>query len=520
MSRTRANEDIVYTLVVDAQGAQSVIQSTKQELMGAEFGATKLGKALDDLGGKAGRDVTNGMRSLQFALGGVSSQAAQTLGILGDMADLVMLGSPIVLGIGALAAGVYGVHYAWKASQESATVFKDAVKAIGPVMTDFIERQLQPARDGIKSMAEELRNFGKDARQQLIDDTQGTLEMLEGNLERLKANRYKEQRQRDQIKFGFVEGDLDLQQDVVDRIETRIRELQVRADEARTNVETLTRQALELDAKAANAKAAEDAAKGGGEGPYYASMRSGRLYAFAEAARNEAQAEQQANLAAGTANFQNAVRMAQLHRDNLMRLEQERHDHKMRLINEEAERMQALHEREAASFAQLTSVQGALAQGLVSSTLGASQVLMEGLITHQKDAFQQAASVFLKSTGSQLIGLGTKIGFEGAELTLLGAPNGPLLLGLGAAAVATGFAMGGVGLAIAPKGAGTAAGAAPKTSGGVNRGAGAGNPNGELQTVQVNIYRGVYGPPADRDAAAVVEAIKHAKRSGRLAGVV
>lgn len=105
-------------------------------------------------------------------------------------------------------------------------------------------------------------------------------------------------------------------------------------------------------------------------------------------------------------------------------------------------------EEKAAEEQQARTEEGiALSMQLASVGLNTSMQLFDAVITGQGDAIDQILAANLKSTGQQVIGIGTKYVAEGIGLAALGAPNAGFVIAAGAAGVAAGAAMAGGGTA-------------------------------------------------------------------------
>jgi hypothetical protein len=85
---------------------------------------------------------------------------------------------------------------------------------------------------------------------------------------------------------------------------------------------------------------------------------------------------------------------------------------------------------------------GNLLKDSTSSAIGLTEEYLAMRIEGAENAEAIVAQKFLAGVGQQLVGVGTKYLFEGAGMSILGDPRGPLILGLGAGAIATGVAMG------------------------------------------------------------------------------
>jgi hypothetical protein len=85
---------------------------------------------------------------------------------------------------------------------------------------------------------------------------------------------------------------------------------------------------------------------------------------------------------------------------------------------------------------------GNLLKDSTSSAIGLTEEYLAMRIEGAENAEAIVAQKFLAGVGQQLVGVGTKYLFEGAGMSILGDPRGPLILGLGAGAIATGVSMG------------------------------------------------------------------------------
>jgi hypothetical protein len=195
-----------------------------------------------------------------------------------------------------------------------------------------------------------------------------------------------------------------------------------------------------------------------------------------------------------------------------------------RMAAEEA----AMAEQEAAQarFAAMTrDVYVDQAGAAFSTSIGIFQDYLDAKINGAENAEALVAAAFLRGVGQQLVGVGIKQGFEGAGLLAASGgtdPRGWTLAGLGAAAIATGVAMGAGGTAIAASARPASApsnAAARRQAGadpGVNRRASAPSRRdddpGAGVTVVIN-YNGV-GPSAAETARQVRRVIETGRRRG------
>jgi len=160
-----------------------------------------------------------------------------------------------------------------------------------------------------------------------------------------------------------------------------------------------------------------------------------------------------------------------------------------------------------------------LAQSSAQLLADTSMQYLEDKIEGTKYAEEIAAQYFLKSIGSQLIGIGIKQAFEGAGLSIVGSPNGPPLAALGAAAIVAGVSMGGVatvmGVDIGKKQAADDKREKARSGASRERGTGSrsrGSSSGDGGGVTVNISYGIGGPRPEQTAEAVARAARLAQR--------
>jgi hypothetical protein len=189
----------------------------------------------------------------------------------------------------------------------------------------------------------------------------------------------------------------------------------------------------------------------------------------------------------------------------------------------DAMRMDDLEKQEAA-LAKIRqgyeSVYIGAVSGATSSAASSVQQYLDGIITGEEHAAEKALASFLKSTGGQLVGIGTKAIFEGAAISAnpLTPGAGLPLMGIGAAAVAAGLAMGAGGTAMGHTAAGGQVGKPLQSGGAPERGVGAGTGGGGRsgsggQVVFINNY-GVYGPSAEDSAREQTRMARTARRRG------
>jgi len=139
---------------------------------------------------------------------------------------------------------------------------------------------------------------------------------------------------------------------------------------------------------------------------------------------------------------------------------------------------------------------GDLATKSTELAINLGQDYIDARIEGAENAEAKVAAEFLKGIGNQLVGVGTKYAFEGAGMTLLGDPRGPLVFGLGVAATAAGIGMGAGGTAIAHTAAGGTVGQALPEDAKKDRGASprTGGGGGSSGPFVLNISYGVGGP--------------------------
>ena len=191
----------------------------------------------------------------------------------------------------------------------------------------------------------------------------------------------------------------------------------------------------------------------------------------------------------------------------------------------DAMRMEDLEKQEAA-LAKIRqgyeSVYVGAVSGATSAATSSVQQYLDGIITGEEHAAEKALASFLRSTGGQLVGIGTKAIFEGAAISANPFTPGAGLpmMGIGAAAIAAGLAMGAGGAAIGHVSAGgqigkpiADKGSAPER--GVNQGRAGGGRGGSGggQVVFINNY-GVYGPSAEDSAREQTRMARTARRRG------
>lgn len=140
----------------------------------------------------------------------------------------------------------------------------------------------------------------------------------------------------------------------------------------------------------------------------------------------------------------------------------------------EKDKQKAKEETAAKEKAQIEEVT-AFAMQAASIGISTSLRLFDAVVTGQQNAIEQLLAAQLKSTGQQVIGIGMKYVAEGIGMSALGAPNGPVVLAAGAAAVATGVAMAGGGTVWSHLAAGGQVGKALPTASDSKGGSGVGD---------------------------------------------
>lgn len=154
----------------------------------------------------------------------------------------------------------------------------------------------------------------------------------------------------------------------------------------------------------------------------------------------------------------------------------------------------------------------------VTDSVGYLTTYFGALSQHHKHAAEEAQAAFLQSVGGQLVGLGQRALFEGAEVLLTSHgldPAGYGLVTLGGAAIAAGVGMGaaGAGISANVSALDAADSKAGQSDRGVNSGSRSGSTRGSggLSLTVVNNY-GAGGPPAEDTAREVVKAVRLADK--------
>ena len=198
-----------------------------------------------------------------------------------------------------------------------------------------------------------------------------------------------------------------------------------------------------------------------------------------------------------------------------------------RIARESAKEQERIHkdmvDAKAAYDRQFNQQMQAMAMGMVWSAVSAAEDLLEGLITGQEHALEQAAIGFARSAGSQLIAAGVSGVAQGVihSANPLAPGSGAGMIAAGVAAIATGGALKAGGVAGAHALAGGSIGQAIPSSGGGGLGpSSSGGGAGARGPVVINITQefGVAGPQPDVQGRYLVALLDDAARRGLIQG--
>lgn len=508
-----------------------------------------LGRALKDPLDKfdAGmRESQKVLRGLQGQMSGMKSPALDMLGVFADLGGSFASGGAFNLGMTAGAFVIGKVSEAIIESRENARIFVDSVSTMNSAVINMTRASIQPSRDAIRALAQELVNFGRDARQIAIESAQFNVSSLEGRSGNLQLSLGRETNQLTKMREDFnrralagmsredrIDGakELLIQQAIVSSIKGRADATLKTLEEERGNLDKITRMALELDAKEADRdranKAKADAEKAAAKGAESESLLvsdfapSNGAFSFSmipEDPRETARRQARDKLMEDSQRADDMRRDRELQADeDLLAAEMdaldryyEFKDHKMA---EDLQKQQAIHAQIEQSF---NDVFKDAAGAAFNSAIGAAESYFIAVATGEKHAAEKSAAMFLSSTGQQLVGIGAKAIWEGAIISANPASLGAGLpmMGIGAAAVAAGIAMGAGGASISA-GIPSAGRGRGGSGGGMDRGVNSprreSGGSRDATPAPINIVYGAAGP-APEDTGREVERVLNVRR--------
>lgn len=511
-----SSETAQFDLIVNDGQAKRALAETRTSAQQLGGGLGSVVEGLDQIGGKSGKDATNAVRSLSFALGGASGVGAEFLSVIGDMAD-VLTGGGLVVGLVLVGSAVAKLVEGFNEIEAGARGFDEAVQDMNATVEKATTERIAKLTEGVASLRTELRNFGKDARQVSIDDLQAGIATddrarpgLADALEKARAQLSTAQTRADVLRGSEFQEAAQEARNLVSALDTRLTALDGRVAASRSALEVQTRLAGELDAKEAN-RAADEKAR--------AAAEQARAARRAETARNTASLFAQETLDSLIAN--------RLHDDAVLNaIDKKAEDARTRIEKEAATARIALAKKEGEEKQKLLDQQLQAYTGYATTALGiatsASQQLIDDAIKGQENAAERFAISIFKQAGTALVGEGIKTTGAGiGQLAVTGGVLGGQAVATGALLIGAGLGLGGIGSGIeASLGAGTVSpgpGVGVATDPGVApRGASAA-PSGPAEVTVVFQYG--LGPAPEKMARDLAAAMDFARSRGILRDV-
>lgn len=500
-------ETIDFKLTLDATSANRALDETRKRAEALGGGYDTLQKGMGQLKERLEKQAA-AIAIVSHAFGQHDSAIGKAVSGIGTLAAAYGAGGPLGLALAVAVPAFEKLNQAYEDAASNSKVYAQSVAAIQPALQALTDRALEPQRQAIKSLREELERFGKDARQQQIDAAQMALAGIEGDLARLERNRP-----------AIMQRALDSPEDAAvfrntDRSIARLKAAQV---DAQAKLDEITRMVLELDAKEADrnraaatpglaASAAKDgAARAAAEEDAYREMMKVK-YGQRLDAHKKALADQ---LAADKAAADMEIQLAKDVADMKVRYDREQ--------AAQASARKAEIEAQARDYAQIAAT---LASAIGSSAAAGVAGQEEALAAFVAAASQAAGGIIMLE-GGKLLSQGISEIFSSSGTN----PHGYIAAAGGAALVAAGSAVqtGGplaVQALMGQAGAAGAAGAAgPQGSASTNparvgTGSSAHSSRGGGSTVINIVYGGASGPTADQGAQAVVQGLRRAGRRG------
>lgn len=451
-----SSETAQFDLIVNDGQAKRALAETRTSAQQLGGGLGSVVEGLDQIGGKSGKDATNAVRSLSFALGGASGVGAEFLSVIGDMAD-VLTGGGLVVGLVLVGSAVAKLVEGFNEIEAGARGFDEAVQDMNATLERATTERIAKMTEGVASLRTELKNFGKDARQVSIDDLQAGIATddrarpgLADALERARAQLSTAQTRANILRGTEFQEDAQEARDLVSALETRLRVLDARVDSSRSALEAQTRAAGELDAREAN-KASDEKAR--------AAAEQARAARRAETARNTASLFAQDTLDSLIAN--------RLHDDAVLNaIDKKAEDARTRIEKQAADARVALAKKEGEEKRKLFDQQVQDYTGYATAALNvgvaASQQLLDDVIFGQEQAAEKFAAFVFKQAGTAVIGTGIKTTAEGVgQLAATHGAIGGDAVAVGLGLIGLGVGLGGIGSAITGSIGGAGGGGSP-----------------------------------------------------------
>lgn len=526
---THAGEEIVLNIIVNGEQANAELKAINAAARKGGDGIHGLGEELDKVGGKAGKDAANAMRTMSFALGGLGGEASTAIAAVGDLAD-VLTGGPLVGGLLAAGAAAAFLYHQYEEGQQRVKDFDDALGAIGEHITTVHKKRIDDMGAAVRDLLTELRNFGKDTRQITIDDMVSTLSMAEshtGSVDR-KLQLARSALATEAGKIHPDEDALNEKQQVVETFNRLSTSLHDTVDAANKDIAAATKAALELDAKENQRERDKEAAAAAAANAKEIDTRGGPVDADADfrakvlAAQIKADEDERKRIIQQKADIKQAI---DEETDAKRKAAQDQAAIDADYVKRHKDALDKLHTDTLAALAAEETARKTAAAEVVGIGVGSAQALTDALITGQKDALAHFAASVFKQAGTAMIGHGIDAAAGGIAMLSLGNPAGGIPLATGAGLIAGGIALGGVSAGIENSLAGGSLGRAPPDKTASAKGADAGargrsggslgsGGNGSGRGFTVNNYYGVGGPQADDNARRMRDLLRLAARRG------
>jgi hypothetical protein len=481
-----ATESLTFALAVDASQADAQLARTRAGAMNLGGGFGSVTSNLEKLD-RAEREVSKGLRGLSGAMGGLSTQTINAIGPLGDIAGM-MSGGALTIGLAAAADSVALLTKHWEKEAEARMRAIDAQFAQFDAINAVTKRMYSEIEGLRKDLAPEATAkdiyAGMEREQDAIDVKLAELRAADRDVS--AAGR-----------AGHAARDAEIKQ--YEKQRSLLEEI------ANLKVAKMGKDAAAL--KPIRSEPRAGGAPGGGGDEYDPEI------AFLE---------YQAKLNQEATDFKNKKRMEdfeaqQRAEQEMLDAEKKRHDERVLLAQEANDKI-------VASYSGMATEIG---EGAFSNLVGAGQSAIDDIVSGQEYAAERAMAAFMRSTGQQIVGVGTKAVWEGITMNAVVPGSGVPAMAAGAAAIAAGIGMGAAGSAMTASmsradaqnaGRGTLSRDREmmneRGTGSVRGGGGGGGGRGSAAPVNVTVNYGVGGPPAEDTAREVARAIEKAHRRG------
>ena len=464
-----ATEDISLRIALDDRQAQAGLDSLRQQTAGLAATAEGAAGGIGAIGGRVGKlkalieptaTAVNGMAS---AFGGLNTQTGAVLGGMSNLASAFMTGGQIGLGLVAAGTAISAVTTAFQNNKKAA---EEAAKAHKDVVDNIIKSALTPLEAATLSLNQankelELQGMltGKDSDQLVsnlrpvvmeIESLEVQIQAAQRELKRLKLEAVEGIRKGESIeqmkaRRQEAEKEVEATQAQISLLQQartiRIEEINVVDKSTRVLMNRNKAMKEEEEARRDAEKAQQDADKQAEASLKFNEGLRLRLATVISKHKNQREKDIQEQMAAQekvgpTREMLEAEERRQLGlREKELEALKKAEDQKTKEMEKAAEERKKIQQQELKDTINEY-------KNLLGAVIGAGQTLIDDLITGQEKALERFAVGVMREAGTFMLGKGLEVGAAGVANLALGNPAGAGQLGIAAALVGGGIALG------------------------------------------------------------------------------